>query len=103
MAYDLIITDHADELLDRLIYYLVYKLKNKQAAIHLFDGIEKIYSRLRENPYQFPDSRDVYLKQMGYKEAVVADMDYLLVFKIEDKGIYVLGIFHQLENYRNKL
>ena len=33
MVYKLNVTDHADELLDNLVYHLIYRLKNKQAAI----------------------------------------------------------------------
>ena len=63
MAYRLRVTEHAEELLDDLVYYLIFRLKNDQAAAHLFDEIEKIYVRLEENPYQFPKSRDVYLNR----------------------------------------
>ena len=37
MAYKLNITEHADELLDNLVYHLIYRLKNKQATKHLLD------------------------------------------------------------------
>ena len=103
MAYRLRATEHAEELLDDLVYYLIFRLKNDQAAAHLFDEIEKIYVRLEENPYQFPESRDVYLNRLGYREAVLPDMDYVIVFRIEEDLVYVLGIFHQLENYRRKI
>ena len=43
MAYKLNITEHADELLDNLVYHLIYRLKNKQATKHLLDGIDVIY------------------------------------------------------------
>lgn len=35
MAYKLLITEHADELLDNLVYHLLYRLKSEQAARHL--------------------------------------------------------------------
>lgn len=50
MAYKLIVTERADELLDNLIYHLLYRLKSEQAARHLLDGIENVYKRLEENP-----------------------------------------------------
>ena len=71
MDYKLVISEHADELLDNLVYYLLYRLKNEQAARHLLDGIGGIYDRLETNPFQFPLSRDVYLANKGYHEAVV--------------------------------
>lgn len=61
MAYKLNITEHADELLDNLVYHLIYRLKNKQATKHLLDGIDVIYDRLEVNPFQFSECRDVYL------------------------------------------
>lgn len=54
MDYKLVISEHADELLDNLVYYLLYRLKNEQAARHLLDGIGGIYDRLETNPFQFP-------------------------------------------------
>ena len=103
MGYRLIITDRAEELLDGLVNYLLYKLKYQQAAIHLLDNIERIYDRLEENPFQFPLSMDTYLLHKGYREAVLPDMNYVLIFKIEGNNVYVLGVFHQLEQYRKKL
>ena len=80
MAYNLRITKHAEELLDRLVYYLLYRLKNEQAARHLLDSINDIYERLEENPLQFPRCRDNFLDQKGYHEVVVPQMNYVVVF-----------------------
>ena len=103
MGYRLIITDRAEELLEGLVNYLLYKIKNQQAAIHLLDNIERLYDRLEENPFQFPSSMDPYLVHRGYREAVIPDMNYVLIFKIEDTNVYVSGVFHQLEQYKRKL
>ena len=43
MDYKLVISEHADELLNNLVYYLLYRLKSEQAARHLLDGIDGIY------------------------------------------------------------
>ena len=102
MGYRLIITDRAEELLDGLVNYLLYKIKSQQAAIHLVDNIERLYDRLEENPLQFPLSKDTYLLHKGYREAVLPDMNYILIFKIEGTNVYVLGVFHQLEQYKRK-
>ena len=103
MAYKLIITEKTEGLLDNLVYHLIYKLKNEQAAVHLFYCIGRIYDRLEENPLQFPESRDAGLQRLGYREAVLTDMDYVIMFRIEGAFVYVTGIFHQLENYREKV
>ncbi len=103
MAYNLNITEHAEELLDNLVYHLIYRLKNQQAARHLLDGIDGIYDRLEDNPFQFPSSMDSYLAKKGYHEAVVPQMNYIVIFDIREDSVNVVGIFHQLENYQNKL
>lgn len=103
MAYKLIVTEHADDLLDHILYYLVDQFKNKQAAKHLLDELNKVYDRLEENPLQFPLSRDTYLAHKGYHEAVIGQMNYTVVFRIKADMVNIVGIFHQLENYQKKL
>lgn len=80
MAYRLIITERADELLEQLVNHILFKFKNEQAAKHLLDEIDSVYDRLEGNPYQFADCRDVFLKRKGYKEAIISDMNYILIF-----------------------
>lgn len=103
MAYKLVITEHADELLDRLVYHLIFRLKNEQAAKHLLDGINNVYQRLEDKPEQLPLSRDVFLANKGYHEAVMPQMSYVIVFAIESDTVHVAGVFHQLENYQKKI
>lgn len=103
MAYKLIVTEHADELLDKILRYLIYQLKNEQAAVHLLDEMKNIYDRLEENPLQFPFSRNTYLANKGYHEAVVRQMNYTIEFSVGADVVNIVGIFHQLENYHKKL
>ena len=103
MAYKLNVTEHAGGLLDNLVYHLVYRLKNEQAAKNLLDGIDSIYDRLEVNPFQFAECRDAYLAKKGYREAIVPQMNYIIIFDVRADVVNVVGIFHQLENYPNKL
>ena len=103
MTYNLIITERADELLDKLVIYLLYQLKNEKAASHLLSSISKIYDRVAENPFQFPKCRDIALKREKYREAVIPDMNYVVIYKINEDTVYILGVFHDLENYNQKI
>lgn len=103
MAYNLSVAERADELLDIILHHLIYQFKNKQAAKHLLDEIERIYDRLEENPLQFPVCRDTYLAKRGYREAVTRQMDYGIIFRVNSDIVNIVGIFHQLENYKKKL
>lgn len=103
MGYKVIITKRAEELIDKLVNYLLLKLKNKQATFHLLDGIEKIYDRLEDNPFQFPICQDIYLESKGYHEAIIPEMDCIIVFQILNDEVIIMGAFHQLEKYQIKL
>lgn len=103
MAYNLIITPHADELLDRLVSFLLIQKQNPQAASHLLDAVSDVYDRLESNPFQFPVSRDPFLAAKNYRIAVTMGMNYVIAFKVEQSSAVVYGVFHGLENYPNKL
>ena len=92
MRYNLSITEKAEEQLDRLVYYLFLVLENQQAASHLLSCVKTMYERLENNPYQFPMCDDIFLKRKGH-----------MIFEIIDSTVYVIGIFHDLEQSNNKL
>ena len=103
MAYKLIITEHADHLIDKLVRYLFHKLHHPEAALHLMDRLDAVYERLADNPLQFPESSDALLYRKGYREALLAEMDYRVVFRIEDQTVYIVGVYHCLEDYIKKI
>lgn len=92
MAYKLNVTEYADELLDNLVYHLIYRLKNKQAAKHLLNRIDVIYDRLEVNPFQVAECRDTYLARKGYREAVVSQMNYIIVFDVRAESAERLAL-----------
>lgn len=103
MDYELIITEKAQDLLDDLVRYLLFERCSRQAASHLLDSIQEVYRRMQSAPYSFPLCDDSILKRNGYRKALLPDMSYVIIFLIEDRSIYILGIFHELENYGVKL
>lgn len=103
MAYNLYITENADKLVNKLVAYLLYKLKNRDAAIHLTNELDNIYGRLEDNPFQFPESLDSYLQSKGYREAYLKAMSYKVVFDVRGSDVYVLGVFHDKEKHERKL
>jgi toxin ParE1/3/4 len=105
MKYKLTITDRAEELLDHILYYIINQLKNPQAAGNLIGEIEHVYSNLENNPKMYAYSEDSFLKSRGYRKAVVPHYDYVIIFRIDEESssVYIVGFFHGLELYKNKL
>ena len=99
MDYELIISERADELTDRLVAYLLNNLNNPGAAAHFLDELESIYDRLTDNPFQIPDSPDEYLFIRGYREALFETMQYKVVYRIDNQRVLIVGVFHTLEDY----
>ena len=69
MGYRIVITKRAEELIEKLVNYLLFKIKNEQAAVHLLNEMDHIYGRLESNPLQFPICRDIYLESKLYRES----------------------------------
>ena len=103
MVYNIISTDEMDRLLDSCVKYLLEKFKNEQAAKHLLDGVSEIYDKLERNPNIYSLSEDPFMKTLDYHEAKISGMDYLIVYKVVADNVYILGIFHTLENYASKM
>ncbi|MBQ9488719.1 MAG: type II toxin-antitoxin system RelE/ParE family toxin [Lachnospiraceae bacterium] len=103
MGYSLLITDRAEELVDNLVGYLKNKLKNPDAALHLIDELDAVYDQLEKNPYQYPESSDDFLRSRGYRDALLREMSYRVVFRIEERTVYIVGVFHNLEDYGKKV
>lgn len=105
MGYKIIITDKAKEQTESIAAYLYGSLKNTSAVKHFLENLYSLYDRLTANPKQFSLCRDYVLKKKGYRKAVFSNMKYCLIFKLaeDEKEVYIMGIFHGLENYTEKI
>lgn len=103
MVYNIISTDEMDALLDNCVKYLLGKFRSEQAAEHLLDGVSEIYDKLESNPNIYRLSEEPFMKALGYHEAKVPGMDYMVIYKVVANNVYILGIFHTLENYAGKM
>ena len=105
MQYKLITTERAEELLDNIMNYIINKLKNPQAAGNLLAEIEHVYDNLVCNPEMYAYSEDLFMKSRGYRKAVIPHYDYVIIFRIDEviNTVYIMGYFHDLELYKNKI
>lgn len=99
MAYKVKVTASAEKDLDAIISYIVQELSNPQAAGHLLDEITKMYHMLMVNPMVFPVCSQPLLQR--YRKVTV--MRYVIIYRIDDRTVYVERFFSQLEDYVNKL
>ena len=103
MHYKLIVTDEMNSRLNDCIDYLVNNIKNVQAAQNFLSGVVKIYDHLEINPRIYRESEDPFMAAFHYREAKLNGMDYIIIYKIVDYTVFIMGIFHCLENYVDKI
>lgn len=103
MAYRLAVSEQAELQIDSLLRYLLFNLGSRTAAGHLLDSLEDIYARLKDEPFQFPLCRDIYLEARGYRKAIITGMDYIVIFSIVGEDVHIHGVYHQSEDFEDKL
>lgn len=103
MAYKLIVTDAAHRDLDEALGYMVNSLANPAAAVNMLSRVEECYAQLCEFPFSCEACRDVRLREMGYRKAVIGN--YILVFRPdrETETVYVLRYFYGARDYEKML
>lgn len=99
MAYKLLKTDAFQRDLDAVIRYITVSLENKIAAASLLDAIEKSYDDLVNMPLKYEACHDPYLKELGYRKAVIRN--YIMIYKVdsETQTVYIMRLFHGRQNY----
>ena len=99
MAYKLLKTDAFQRDLDAAIRYITVSLENKIAAASLLDAIEKSYDDLVNMPLKYEACRDPYLKELGYRKAVIRN--YIMIYKVDSEAqtVYIMRLSHGRQNY----
>ncbi len=103
MTYEVLFTEKVAMQYERAILYLLEEIKSKQAKDHLQAEMRTLVRRMRDNPFQFPIIDDPVLATRDYRQAVLPDMFYKVIFRIEGGKVYILGFFHDRENYQYKV
>ena len=103
MPYRLIVPVYVDEQIDACIAYIAQTLCNPNAARSVLDDLAAVYERLEQLPKAFPLCRDTCLRAKEYRKVTLPHHNYLLIYRIEERIVYIVGFFHVRENYRNKL
>jgi toxin ParE1/3/4 len=103
MAYNLVIPEHTERQMDRCIDYIVNVLRNPSSAESVMNDIDKAYDQLEEMAEAYAYCEDPYLRSKGYRKLILEKHDYVFIYRVDNKTVYLAGFFHMLENYRSKL
>lgn len=103
MDYKVIVTDDAFEDLDHILYYLLFVLKNEQAARNVLDDFEATKVQLSHMAGSLKLCENLRLRARGYRRMEFQKHDYFLLYRIEGNSVIVDAVFHDLQDFENKI
>ncbi len=103
MDYNVIITEDAENDLDRFLQYLLFEIKNEQAAENFLDDFEETVRILSGIAGSLKPCENPRLKKMGYKRINFQRHRYFMMFRVEGNDAIVDALFHELQDYENKM
>ncbi len=103
MDYKVMITSDAEEDLDRFIRYLLFKKKNRQAALNVLNDFEETKRTLSVAAGSLKLCDNPRLNALGYRKIHFLSHRYFMLYRIEGNLAIVDNIFHELQDYENKI
>lgn len=103
MDYKVIFTENAMEDMDSIVEYLLFHLRNKQAANHFIDSVENGKFVLSNSDESFQLCLNPRLRSKGYRRLNLDKTKYFLLYRTENSIVFIDGIYHQLQDYENKI
>ena len=103
MGYKVVVTSDAENDLDQFIQYLLFKKKNFQAAQNVLNDFEATKISLSNVAGSLKLCDNLKLRKLGYRRINFLSHRYFMLYRIENDTVYVDNIFHELQDYENKM
>ena len=103
MDYKVVITIDAENDLDQFINYLNYEKKSLQSANNLLDDFDSIIESLTHIAGSLKLCDNPRLRKLGYRRINFLKHRYFMLYRIVDNLVIVDNIFHELQDYENRI
>ena len=103
MDYKVVVTAAAEQDLDRFVQYLLFEKKNTQAAKNLLDDYSATTKTLGYVAASLKLCDNPRLKRLGYRRINFLNHRYFMMYRICGDTVFVDNIFHELQDYKNKM
>lgn len=103
MVYKIVLMRDAEEDLDRYITYLLLEKRSEQAARNLLNDFEATKTSLTNVAGSLKLCDNPALRELGYRRIHFLSHRYFMLYRIEGDMVYVDNIFHELQDYENKM
>lgn len=103
MNYKVVLTSDAMDDIDRILRYLLYEKKSKQAAQNVLADFKNTKDKLSFLADSIKYCDNPKLNKLGYKRINFKAHRYFMLYRIANGEVVIDGIFHKLEDFENKL
>ena len=103
MDYKVVITTDAENDLDQFIRYLIQEKKNIQAAQNVLNDFDATKESLKMVAGSLKLCDNPRLRHLGYHRINFLYHKYFMLYRIEGDMVIVDNIFHDLQDYENKM
>ena len=103
MTYKVVVTRDAEEDLENFIKYLITEKKNMQAAENVLNDYDATIESLKYVAGSLKLCDNSKLRQLEYRRINFLNHRYFMLYRIVDQIVFVDNIFHELQDYENKI
>ncbi|MBR1700446.1 MAG: type II toxin-antitoxin system RelE/ParE family toxin [Lachnospiraceae bacterium] len=103
MDYKVVITLDAEEDLERFVKYLMDEKKSMQAAENVLNDFDATIESLKHVAGSLKLCDNPKLHELEYRRINFLNHRYFMVYRIVDNVVFVDNIFHELQDYENKM
>ena len=99
--YEVFITPYALSQLEDYINYIQFTLFNSQAAESVWQDALATAEKLESSAGSLHLCDHPKLKELGYRLVFFNRHNYVMLYRIVDRTVYVDAVYHQLQDYEN--
>ncbi|MDD6481687.1 MAG: type II toxin-antitoxin system RelE/ParE family toxin [Lachnospiraceae bacterium] len=103
MEYKIFVTEDAKEDLEHFIRYLIMEKGNIKAAQNVLDDYDATVESLKRVAGSLKLCDNPKLRQLEYRRINFLNHRYFMMYRIIDGKVFVDNIFHELQDYENKM
>ena len=103
MDYRIVVTKDAEEDLDRFVQYLIFEKKSMQAAQNVLNDYDATIESLKHVAGSLKLCDNPRLHRLEYRRINFLNHRYFMLYRIVDNIVFVDSIFHELQDYENKI
>ena len=103
MGYKVTVTSKALSDIARIVGYILFEKKSPQAANNIIDDYDATLKKLEVIAGSLRICDDPDLERLGYRRINFESHKYFMMYRIIEDEVYVERIFHNLQDYINKI